>query len=159
MPEKSNVINFRRGIELQDEKDQQNIEKIKEKITKLKAKIEQYREWQKIAQEQGDTENALLYEIKALEIEILIMEGEKLCQEADMIQIERWQKHFKHTSEMDQQLDSAEHLENIDVELENIKDYLELLSEDEADDATRQKIQALQEKRVKLEIERLKYSK
>jgi len=159
--EQPRIIKFEKGLDLQEKKEQQTVDVIRERIVELQKGKEQYEQWQRVALEQGDEQSALLYETKALENELLIMDGEILCNDAQMMQTERWQQHFQHAMESDDNLESAERLENIDAELEFVSDYLESLLEDadDVDESGKQKIQELQKRKELLESERSKYAK
>jgi len=159
MSEKSDVINFEKGIGLKEKKEQQDVEKIKKGIVELRKGKERYDEWRVIALEQGDEKSALFYETKIFEIEMLISDGEMLCDDCEIAQLKRWQDHFKHVMEIENKSEAEERLENIDAELEFISAYLECLLEDSenADENKKQKIQEMQKRKEELENERLKY--
>ncbi|MFA6973167.1 MAG: hypothetical protein WC238_00310 [Parcubacteria group bacterium] len=158
--ESKNIIPLGKGLELQEKKEQQNVESIRAGIANLQDGKEKFEEWQRIALEHGDEQNALLYEVEALENEMLIMEGEILCSESDIMQIERWQQHFSHVMDVDSKREAEERIDDIDSELEFISDYLDSLLEDvNADEIKKQKIQELLKKKERLEVERLNYSK
>ena len=157
--EKPTVVEIGKGLELKEKKAQQEIAQIQEGIVALRKGKEKYEEWQKVALEQGDERSALLYEIEALENEMLIMDGEIICNDMEQREAQRWQQHFNHAMEIDIKLESKERLGDIDSELEFISDYIEsLLEEKSLSDENKQKIQELQKRKCALEDERMKYS-
>lgn len=156
--EQPKVIKIDRTLELQEKKTQETIGQIRERIDALQRGKEQYEEWQRAALEHGDKQNALLYEIEALENDVLIAEGELICTELEQKEFERWEQHFKHAMEIDLMQESKERLECIDGELEFVSDYIkELLEEENISEENRQRIEELQKRKEKLEKERLEY--
>ena len=152
--ESKNVIPLGKGLELRVEKKQQNIEMVQSGIANLQSGKEQFEEWQRIALEQGDEQSALLYEIKALENEMIIIEGEMLCNDMEQAENERWHRHFDHAMEIDNERAREDRLSYIDSELELVSDYLAFLLESEEVD--KEKIEELQKRKDGLEDERIK---
>ena len=152
--ESKNVIPLGKGLELRVEKKQQNIEMVQSGIANLQSGKEQFEEWQRIALEQGDEQSALLYEIKALENEMIIIEGEMLCNDMEQAENERWHRHFDHAMEIDNERAREDRLSYIDSELELVSDYLAFLLESEEVD--KEKIVELQKRKDGLEDERIK---
>ncbi len=153
----SKIVNFNKGLELQAKKAEQNIMKIQEGMAKLQEGVKKYEEWKKIALEQGDEESALLYEIKVLEVEVMIMDGEILCNTAEQMENERWHQQFNHIMNINSKQEKEERFDDVDCELEHVSDYLALLLEDfdTVSEETKQKIQKLQKRKEELERERL----
>ena len=147
--ESKNVIPLGKGLELRVEKKQQNIEMVQSGIANLQSGKEQFEEWQRIALEQGDEQSALLYEIKALENEMIIIEGEMLCNDMEQAENERWHRHFDHAMEIDNERAREDRLSYIDSELELVSDYLAFLLESEEVD--KEKIEELQKRKDGLE--------
>ncbi|MEI7890499.1 MAG: hypothetical protein WCI36_00870 [bacterium] len=158
--EKPNVVGISKGLELKEKKEQREIDQIQKGIISLQETKEQYEEWKKIALEQGDKQSALLYEVESLENEMLIIDGEIICNDIEQRETQRWQQYFIHAMDVNRKKESVERLENIDSELEFISDYIEsLLEEKSLSDENKQKIQEFQQRKNILEMERLSYSK
>lgn len=152
-PEGPNIIPFERILVQQDQNDQEGVRRIREGIDRLNEGKKRYEEWKEIALEQGDTRSADLYELEATGIELLIIKGEMLCEEADMAQIDRWQKHFQREMEADRERESVENEEHIRLELEIVNDLIDSLSEEESGPEADRKLEKLLERKEKLENE------
>ncbi|NTW14328.1 MAG: hypothetical protein HGA31_04850 [Candidatus Moranbacteria bacterium] len=156
--ETPNIIPIERVLERQDREDNEGIRRILEGIKKLEEGKKRYEEWREIALEQGDTKSADQYELEMIEIELLIIKGEALREEADQIQCDRWQRYFQHAMEADREREASVYLEDIGMELEVIDDLIASMSEEENSRETDEKIKSLRERREKLENDRAKYS-
>jgi hypothetical protein len=160
MLEQPKIIKFESARELQEKKNEKMIDLIKDGITQLQEGKEQYEEWQRIALEQGDQQSALLYEVGALENEMLILKGEILCKESEDRQYEKWHQHFNHVVNVDNKRLVEQRIDDIDSELEFVSDYLEsLLEEVNADEQKKIKMEELLKKKDKLEAEKVSYGK
>lgn len=152
------VTGIEKGLELQEKKQQEKIQHMRDSIERVTVLKGKYEEWKKAAEDEGDEKSALLYETEILEADVIICELEMQILEREMRIDERWQSHYNHLMEMDLKRDSEEYLEQINNEFEHISEYIEfLLEEENLSEENKQKIQELQKRKEVLETERLKY--
>lgn len=148
------LVRFEEILEHQDREDEEFVRRIRDGIERLEQGKKQYEEWREIALEQRDRRSADLYESKATEMELHILKGEMLCEEADMRHFERWNRHYRHVMETDGELEKRRLLEDIDTELDLVTDLIDSLSGKEGAPETDGKLAELRERRKKLEQER-----